>query len=188
MILLLAGLALFAGLHLFTTVLRPLRMRAVVRVGEGVWKGLIAVGLVVSIFLMVRGYGAAPAAALWSPPATARGIVVVAMLPVLILYMGSYPGSALRARLRHPQLAGFALWAVLHAGVNGSVRAVVLFGGLALWAVVQAMLLNRRDAGAPLPPAHPSMVRAWLAVPLGGAVWAVLLWLHPWLFGVDPLG
>lgn len=188
MILLLTGLALFIGLHLFTTVLRPARARMVARIGQGAWKGLIALGLFAGVFLMVRGYGTASATALWPAPAPARLLVTMAMLPVLVLYMGSYPGSALRARLRHPQLTGFALWAVLHLAVNGTLRSVVLFGGLAAWAVVQAMLINRRDGPVSLPPAADSVLRAWLSVPLGIAVWAVLLWAHPWLFGVDPLG
>ncbi len=186
MILLLLGLVLFAGLHLFTTVLRPMRERVVAKIGEGPWKGLIALGLIASVVLIVRGYGVASSAALWIAPDGARHLVVFAMLPVLILYMGSYPGSAIRARLRHPQLMGFALWALLHLIVNGEVRAVTLFGGLLIWAMIQAVLLNRRDGTPPLPEAGESIAKAWAAVPVGGGVWALLLWAHEWLFGASP--
>lgn len=187
MILLLLGLASFAGLHLFTTVFDSLRDDVVARIGERPWKLIIAVGLVLSVWLMVRGYGDAPASMLWSAPGWARTGVVFAMLPVLILYMGSFPGSAIRAHVRHPQLTGFALWAGLHLLVNGEIRATVLFGGLLLWAVVQIVLLNRRDGVPPLPAAHDSALRAWMAAPVGVVVWALLLWGHEWLFGVSPL-
>lgn len=188
MILLLLGLAVFAGLHMFTTVLRPVRDGAVARIGEGPWKIAIAVGLVVSIWLMARGYGGAASAALWLAPDWMRAVVSFAMLPVLILYMGSFPGSALRSRIRHPQLTGFKIWALLHLIVNGEIRATVLFGGLLIWAVVQLIVLNRRDGKPPLPVAHESVLRAWMAVPLGVFAWVVLIWAHPLLFGVSPFG
>ena len=187
MILLLLGLASFAGLHLFTTVFEAVRDDAVARIGERPWKLIIAVGLALSVWLMVRGYGTAPASVLWSAPGWARAVVVLAMLPVLVLYMGSFPGSAIRAYVRHPQLTGFALWAGLHLLVNGEVRATVLFGGLLLWAVMQIVLLNRRDGTPPLPAAHGPVLRTWMAVPVGVGVWGLLLWAHQWLFGASPL-
>ena len=188
MILLVLGLILWTDLHLLTTIGRPLRERAVARIGEGPWKGLIALGLVLSIWLMARGYGAASVEALWVAPDWLRGTVVVLMLPTFVLYAGTMPGSALAARVRHPQLTAFKAWAVLHLIANGDVRSLVLFGGLLAWAVVQVILLNRRDGKPPLPAPAASAARAWAFVPLGAAVWAVLLWIHPWLFGVNPLG
>jgi len=187
MILLVLGLALFAGLHMVTTIWRPVRERAIARIGAVPWKILIAVGLIVSVWLMVRGFGRTSAEVLWIAPDWARGVVVLGMLPVLILYMGSFPGSALRARVRHPQLLGFKLWAVLHLIANGEFRTVVLFGGLLAWAVVQLILLNRRDGTPPLPRQDASALKAWAAMPIGIVVWIVLLLSHEWLFGVSPL-
>jgi len=187
MSILLLGAALFSGLHFFTTLLRPLRERAVARIGAGTWKVLIAMGLVLSIWLMVRGYGTASAAVLWVAPGWMRPAVVIAMLPVLILYMGTHPGSAIGARVRHPQLTAFKLWAILHLIVNGDVRSVILFGGLLAWAVVQVIVLNRRDGKPPLPQPNGSALKAWAAVPVGVVLWAVLIWVHTWL-GVSPLG
>ena len=188
MIWLLIGLALWTGLHLFTTVFRPTRGRIVARIGEGAWKGIVALGLVLSIWSMARGYGATSAGTLWIAPEWLRHLAVAAMLPVFILYMGTIPGSALAARVRHPQLTAFKLWAVLHLVANGDVRSLVLFGGLLAWAVAQLVLLNRRDGKPPLPRPAASSLRAWAFVPAGFVIWAVLLWAHPWLFGVHPLG
>lgn len=186
MIVLLSGLALYTGLHLFTTALRPVRQGIVGRIGEVPWKILSAIGLVASVWLMVRGYGEASAQAVWTAPGWARNLVVVLMVPTFILYTGSYPGSAIRTRVRHPQLTGFMLWAGMHLLVNGEVRATVLFGGLLLWAIVQSILLNRRDGKPPLPQPGASFLKAWAAIPVGIALWVGLLLSHQWLFGVSP--
>ena len=188
MILMLLGLGLYAGLHLATTALRPVRDTIVGRIGEISWKAVSAIGLIASIFLMVQGYGDAPAEALWTAPAWTRPLVVFLMLPTFILYIGTHPGSAIGARIRHPQLTAFKLWAGLHLLVNGEIRAIVLFGGLLAWAVVQLILLNRRDGKPPLPQPSPSPFKAWAAIPIGLALWVILLVAHPWLFGVSPLG
>lgn len=188
MVLLLLGLALFAGLHLFKTPLRPARAAIVARIGEGAWKGLVAVGLVLSIFLMARGYASASAAVLWVAPTWFNAVVILGMMAAFVLFFGSYPGSALRARLRHPQLTGVKIWAVLHLLANGDVRSLVLFGGLLAWAVAEVILINRRDGKPPLPPASGSAAKAWAAVPIGLLVWALVLVAHPVLFGVSPLG
>ena len=188
MTLLLLGLVLFTVAHFGTTIAAPLRDPVVARIGEGPWKGIVALVLIGSVWLMVQGYRAAPVDALWVAPTWMRHAVVALMVPTFILYMGSYPGSALRARIRHPQLTGFKLWAVLHLVANGELRAVVLFGGLRGWAVLQMILLNRRDGKPPLPAAHSSVLRAWAAIPIGIVAWVVLLLVHPWLFGVNPLG
>ena len=78
------------------------------------------------------------------------------------------------------------LWAGMHLLVNGEVRATVLFGGLLLWAIVQSILLNRRDGKPPLPQPGASFLKAWAAIPVGIALWVGLLLSHQWLFGVSP--
>ena len=187
MIVLLLGLALYAGLHLFTTALRPARQAIVARIGEIPWKAVSAIGLIASVWLMVRGYGEASAAALWTAPGWTRPLVVALMLPTFILYLGTHPGSAIGARIRHPQLTAFMLWSGMHLLVNGEIRATVLFGGLLSWAVVQLILLDRRDGKPPLPQPTASPLKAWAAIPLGIALWVGLLLAHEWLFGVSPL-
>ncbi len=187
MILLLLGLALFVIAHLGTTIAAPLRGRVTAQIGEVAWKAIAALILIGSVWLMVQGYRDAPTDALWVAPAWMRHVVVALMLPTLVLYAGSYPGSAMRAWVRHPQLIGFKLWAVLHLVANGEIRAVVLFGGLLAWSVLELILLNRRDGKPPLPAPHTLILRAWAAIPIGIIAWVALLLAHPWLFGVNPL-
>ena len=103
---------------------------------------------------------------------------------------------------RHPLLLALAIWAFAHIVPNGDLAHVVLFGTFALFALLGGRLVDgrkRRKMGADwarldaarraamvLPPP-----RSWpdlgLRLALGAGLYAGLLWLHPWLFGVSPL-
>lgn len=188
MLLLILGVVLFAVAHLGTTAFSGVRASLSDRIGAGPVKGIAALLLVLSVYLIIQGWRAADYAVLWTLPGWAAHVVVLLMLPALILFFGSYPGSKMRALVRHPQLTGFKLWATLHLLVNGDTRSLVLFGGLLAWGVVELILLNRRDGKGALPPVSPSLVKAWGAVPIGILAWVVIIAFHARLFGVSPLG
>jgi uncharacterized membrane protein len=101
---------------------------------------------------------------------------------------------------RHPLLLALALWAGAHGLANGDLAHALLLGIFAGFALLGMRLVDRRrkremgarwdrlDAvrrqAAPVPMAWPGAVAR---VAAGGALYAALLWLHPWLFGVSPL-
>lgn len=103
---------------------------------------------------------------------------------------------------RHPLLAAIFLWAAAHLVPNGDLAHVLVFGSFAGFAVLGMALIDRRkrrqigpcwevmDAArrnAPLLPRPMSWTGA-IARGLGGlALYAALIWAHPWLFGVSPL-
>ena len=183
MISLILGVILFAAAH-FAHRFLPF-LAAVPDIPR---KIIIALVLFFSVWLMIQGYGEASAEVLWTVPTAVRHVSIVLMVAAFISYMGSYPGSALRARIRHPQLTGFKLWALIHLVVNGDVRSLILFGGLLVWAVVQVIVLNRASGKPPLPAASENTLKAWASIPIGLAAWVALLLGHSWLFGVSPLG
>ena len=109
---------------------------------------------------------------------------------------------------RHPVMWGFALWGVAHLLANGDAASLILFGGITFLALVGARAQDakkRRQLGADwegfaertsfVPLAALFAKRAslrpgeigWWRIALGLVLFAVLLWLHPWLFGVGPL-
>lgn len=109
---------------------------------------------------------------------------------------------------RHPFLWGAALWALVHLPPNGDVGSLVLMGGILILALGGTLAIDaktRRDhpddwrrlsaLTSNLPFAAVIAGRArfdWRGIgwvgPLGGLIaYALLLWLHPWLFGVSPL-
>jgi uncharacterized membrane protein len=151
-------------------------------------KIVVALVLIFSVWLMIQGYGAASAEVLWVVPNVVRLIAIILMVAAFIIYAGSYPGSAIMSRIRHPQLTGFKLWALIHLIVNGDVRSVILFGGLLVWAIVQVIILNRASGKPPLSAPADSALKAWMSIPIGLTAWVVLFLGHAWLFGVSPLG
>ena len=91
--------------------------------------------------------------------------------------------SRVKRVLRHPQLTGVLLWAIAHLLLNGDLRSVALFGGLALWSVLEILLINRRDGAWVRPEAPPLATDAVTAV-VAVLVLGALVWAHPWLAGV----
>jgi len=150
-------------------------------------KILVALMLILSVWMMGKGYGEASAGILWTVPNAVRLIAVFLMALAFILFFSTHPGAALRSRMRHPQLTGFKLWAILHMLVNGDVRSVVLFGGLLIWAVVSVIIINKQTGKPPLPAPSDNALIAWMAIPIGLAVWVAIFLGHEWLFGVSPL-
>jgi uncharacterized membrane protein len=109
---------------------------------------------------------------------------------------------------RHPFLWGVALWAITHMAVNGDSASLALFGTLLGLALVGPLLIDakRRRAFGPKWERFAAVtsnvpfaavvagrnamrlgeIGTW-RIALAVAVWAALLMVHPWLFGVSAL-
>jgi uncharacterized membrane protein len=175
LVLLLAGLALWSGAHLFKRV-APVR-----RAGMGdAGKGVMAVLILVSLVAMIYGYRWAPFVPIWTPPAFLVHINnLLNLLAVFVFFLGAIPGR-LRTRIRHPQLIGFKTWAVAHLLVNGDLASILLFGILLAWAVVEVIRINRAEPDWTPPAPGPARNDAiWAAGSL--VVFAAIVWLHGWL-------
>jgi uncharacterized membrane protein len=101
---------------------------------------------------------------------------------------------------RHPLLLALALWAAAHVVPNGDLAHVILFGTFAAFALLGGPLVDRRKrremggdwdrleaARRAAPPRPESWPLAATRFAAGVALYAVMLWLHPYLFGVSPL-
>jgi uncharacterized membrane protein len=138
MTLLILGLALWWGAHLFK------RLAPEQRAGMGdKGKGLVAVLLVLSVVLMVVGYRGAEGPVYWGRSPALVGINNLLMLVAFYFYAASGSKLWLATKVRHPQLIGFKIWAASHLLVNGDLASFILFGGLLAWAVVEVILINR---------------------------------------------
>lgn len=186
MIWLVLGVALWSGVHLVPSVARGLRDAVVGRLGEQPYKGLFSLALVLAIVLMVLGWRSTMPSSIYAPPAWSRWTANALMLVGLLLFVSSGVPTNLKRVLRHPQLTGVATWATAHLIANGTQRALVLFGGIGAWALVEMLAINRRDGAWQRPEPLP---RTADLKPLVGAVvvFAVLLFVHPWIAGVSAL-
>jgi uncharacterized membrane protein len=140
MILLVLGVALWVSAHFFKRFV-PERRAALGDKGKGIIAGL----LVGSILLMIIGYKMAEFMPVWEPAGFFTHINNLMM--VFALYFTS-PGpkrGAIFYKMRHPMLTGFGIWAAAHLLVNGDAASVILFGGLLVWAIMQAKIINRAE-------------------------------------------
>ena len=183
MTLLVAGLLLFTGSHLFMSVgagaLDALRQR----LGAGPVKGLLAMLIGGGLALIVVGWRASEVLWLYALPPLVRAPAFALIACGIYLMVVSGRASRVKRVLRHPQLTGVLLWAIAHLLLNGDLRSVALFGGLALWSVLEILLINRRDGAWVRPEAPPLATDAVTAV-VAVLVLGALVWAHPWLAGV----
>ena len=146
MTLLLLGLALWVVPHVLKRVAPDLRAGW----GEKA-KGPLSLAMVLGIVLMVIGYRSADGAFFWGRTPALVGINNLLMLVSIYLFAASGMKTAVARKMRHPMLWATVLWSVAHLLVNGDVPSFVLFGGIAVWALVAMALINR--AGPWVPPA-----------------------------------
>jgi hypothetical protein len=82
-------------------------------------------------------------------------------------------------------LTGVFIWAAAHLLVNGTPRALVLFGGLGAWALLEIVLINRRD-GEYTKPDKPDFSEELKGMFISAGVLLLILFLHPYFAGVAP--
>lgn len=108
---------------------------------------------------------------------------------------------------RHPIMWGFMLWALAHLLARGDPKALVFFGGLFAVAGLGTLLIDQRKrrtlgedwqrfaaVSSHLPFVAIAQGRnrfdaaeiGWRNPAIGIALYALFLWIHPWLFGARP--
>ena len=181
MTLILIGLLLWAGAHLWKRV-APASRAAVGDRG----KAIVAIASVLGIACMVLGYRGADGAVYWGRTPATTGINNLLMLFAFYLYAASGAKTRITGFIRHPQLTAVVVWAVAHLLVNGDTPSFVLFGGLALWALVEMTLINRAEG--PRGPYHAVPIRKEATALIATVVvFAVVAGIHAWL-GYNPFG
>jgi uncharacterized membrane protein len=192
-ILLLLGLVLFLGTHAFSMA-RARRSAVVAKVGEGPYKGLYSLLSLTGIVLISIGYGQYRASGyipVWDPPVWTRHLSLLLVWFAFVLISAAYAPGHIKARLKHPMLAGVKIWAFAHLIANGDLGSILLFGSILAWAVLARISVKRRDVAAQHagPVAAPAGYRNdVLAVVIGTVIYAAFIfWLHPLLIGVPVL-
>lgn len=178
---LIAGLALWIVPHVFKRVAPETRAS----LGTPA-KGAVAVAIILSIVLMTIGYRGTPYVQVYFPPAWSYHANNLLVLLGFYLFAVSGAKTRLHQYIRHPQLIGFSLWAVGHLLANGNLSAVILFGGLLLWALSEIVLINRAVPDW-TPPAKGPMRKEFTSVAATLVLFGVVAWIHTWL-GYYPFG
>lgn len=191
LLIMIAGLALFIGVHILTT-MRETRAAVIARLGEGGYKIVYSLVSFAGIALIAWGFSLYRATGwinIWHPPVAMRHLALALMLPAVILVVASYVRGRIYTTLKHPMLAGVKLWAVLHLLSNGDLGSIILFGSILAWAVYDRISLKRRaDPGAPPIPVD-GLRNDVIAVVIGVVAYAALTYVfHPLVIGVPVIG
>jgi len=183
---LIAGVAIWVVVHLLPGVAPGLRQKLVDSLGDGPYKGVFALTIVASLVLIVIGWRSTPEQYLYVLPPWSRIVGFLLMFLAFVLLGASHYKTAIKRVVRHPMLMGVFVWSLGHLLTNGTTRALVLFGGLGVWALIEMPLINARE-GAVEPPESPGLAAELKGVLISTVVFCVMLFLHPYFAGVSPL-
>jgi uncharacterized membrane protein len=190
MLLFIAGLVIFLGIHSVAIVAPAWREAQIAQRGALAWKGLYSVVSIIGFALMIYGYGLARQSpvVLYTPPPMLRHIALALMLPVFPLFLAAYLPGRIKTAAKHPMLLSVKIWATAHLLANGTLVDVLLFGAFLAWAVLDRIAAKRRAVPRVVPGAPPSAFNDAIAVIAGLGIYAAfLMGVHLWLIGVSPL-
>lgn len=183
---LILGVTAWSVVHLFPVLAPKTRQRLIAGIGENPYKGLFALLILLSVAAMIYGWRHSAVEPLYLPPASLRPVGIVLVAAGFVLMGAAQYPTRIRRAIRHPQLSGFALWALAHLLTNGDSRSLLLFGGLATWALLEIILISRRDRVYSKPEA-PGPVRELVGLGASLLVFALFVWLHKYIAGVPLL-
>jgi uncharacterized membrane protein len=191
MITLIAGLALFLGIHSVRIAADGWRARVIAARGAMTWKAFYALVAIGGFVLICIGFGQArqQAVVLWSPPRWTHDVAALLTLVAFILVTAAYiPGNGIKARVQDPMILGVKCWALGHLCANGTLADVALFGSFLVWSVFDFRAARqRRRAGTEPSVATAKRGRTAITVVVGLLAWMLFaLHLHQPLIGVAP--
>jgi len=181
---LIAGVLIWAVVHLMKSVTPGLRASIQGAIGDGPHKGLVALSLIGAILLMVFGWRSTPAEFVYDVPSWGRHLNMLLMIFAIYLIGAAQGNSRIRQWIRHPMLVGVFTWAAGHLVANGDSRSLVLFGGIGLWAVISIFTVSRNEGIWVKPGKIASIGREILSIVIALVLYAVLFWAHPYLSGM----
>jgi uncharacterized membrane protein len=179
------GVLLWSLTHFIPALFPGLRDSMARKLGENGFKGVFTLLMIAAIYLIISGWKASIPESVYLPPAWGRHLTALLMLIAMLLFVAPYHATNIKRVLRHPQLTGVVIWGAGHLLANGEARSIVLFGGLTAWAILEILLINRRE-GAWVKPDSVPIKRDLILAAAGITLYLVLAFSHRWLFGVSP--
>ena len=181
MAILVVGLIVFIGMHALPWH-TGLRTQVVNKLGANTYRALFSVVAVTGLILIIVGKARADFHSLWIPPSWGRLVALPLMFIALILLPAANMPNNIKRVVRHPMLIGIIIWAGAHLLANGDLASLLLFGSFAVYSVIAIISGNHRGKNANLPVVP--FGKDILVVVIGTVAFAVLLFAHPYLFGV----
>ncbi len=186
MILLILGVLLWTVAHLMPALAPAFRRGLLEKLGEKTYRGIFSLVIVASLVLIVMGWRSTPEELVYELPGVTRPVGLILMLLAFALIGAAHRATMIKRLIRHPMLTGVFLWACSHLLTNGTTRALILFGALGLWALIEIPLISRRE-GAYAKPDAPGSTEELKGLLISAIIFIVALFLHPYFAGVSPI-
>ncbi|MBB3394558.1 NnrU family protein [Rhizobium sp. BK060] len=192
MALLIVGIVIFLGLHLIRVIAPGLRQSMIDRLGESGWKGVYSVVSILSLILLIYGFGQARQVTgmLYDPPVWMAHIALtLTLLAMICLAASLLPAGHIAVKTKHPMVLSVKIWALSHLLANGETSSVLLFGAFLAWGVILRIALKRRERAGELTrrPFVSGKYDLYAAI-IGVVAWALITFkLHELLIGVAPI-
>lgn len=181
---LILGVMLFGLIHLYPAAFTGSHKALIGKIGEKPYKGMFSLCLLLSLSMIVFGWRLTDAVTIYTPPEWGNMAALIFMYPALFLFISARAGSNIKRFIRHPQLYSVVIFSLSHLSVKGDSRTLVLFGMLAVWAIIQIFLLNRRDGGWQKPSVLPLSRDIKVGI-IAVVVYAGLAYGHGYISGVS---
>ena len=181
---LILGLAIWSIVHFIPSLAQPLKFKWQAALGEKGYKASFAIIVVISLLLIVFGWRSSTPEYLYSLPTFTKHIAMLMMVFAFILFGAAKYQTRIKRFIRHPQLTSIIVWASAHLMLNGDSRSVVLFSTMGIWAILEIILINKREA-AWNKPATPSIGLELRGLAISIVMLIVVVMLHPYIAGVS---
>jgi uncharacterized membrane protein len=187
---LIAGIIIFAGIHLVVMLAPQARDRIKAQMGEGPWKGVFTLVSLIGLALMIYGWVAssnAPEAAdlVYTPAGWTRHAAMLLVLVGVILIGAAHGKGRIKLWVKQPMSLGIGLWAFAHLLANGQRYDIWLFGTFLAIAVIDIIASTARGK---IPHYEPRLRSDIIAVVVGIVLYLVFLFgFHPYILGVPVL-
>ena len=186
MLLLIIGVVLWGFVHLYPALMPESRDHWHAKLGENPYKGVFTLGIIAGLALIVIGWRSVVPSGIYAPPLGPNLFIAMLVMLAFILFAASAVPGNIRRFIRHPQMTAVIFWGSAHLLTNGSSRALVLFGGMTLWAVLEIILINKRD-GSWQKPEKAAVKLDAITIGIGVVLYFALAYFHKSLFGVPVL-
>jgi uncharacterized membrane protein len=184
--LLIGGLFIWSFVHLIPSVGLSVKKSFINRFGDTIYSIVFSLLIVLSIICMVFGWRSASSVYLYTLPAITEPIASILIIVAFLLFGASMYPTRIKRFIRHPQLASIVVWSSAHLLLNGDSRSLILFGWLGCWAILEIILINKRE-GLWTKPEVPSWKREIRGSLISIAIFIAILFLHPYIAGVPAI-
>jgi uncharacterized membrane protein len=182
MSILITGMLLFFGAHLIP-INQTIKQGLIKRLSENIYQMLFAIVSMAGFVIIIWGKASADVVHIWTPPTWGLTIAPPLMLISFYCLVSMSAPTNLKRFTRHPMLWGIVFWAVAHLLTNGDLSSIILFGGFFLYSIFDMWSANRR--GAIKSDTKYPLSKDLIVLAITGITYVVILFLHPYLFGVS---